>query len=51
MLLVMALPAYNSEEIMNAIQRSDYEFVLENAMAHALAGNTDAWLAHPMTTK
>ena len=35
-------PSYNPDEIMNAIQRADYGFVLENAMPHALAGNPDA---------
>lgn len=40
--LVMTLPAYNSDEIIDAIRRADYNFVLENAMPHALAGNTDA---------
>jgi uncharacterized protein len=42
MLLVMALPTYDSDEIMEAIQRADYQFVLENALPHALAGNADA---------
>jgi TPR repeat protein len=35
-------PSYNPDEILNAIQRADYRFVLENAMPHALAGNPDA---------
>lgn len=38
----MAGAAYNSEEILSAIERADYEFVLKNAMPHALAGNADA---------
>ena len=42
MLLMMDGPAYNSDEIQRAIEHADYEFVLQNAMPHALAGNTDA---------
>ena len=42
MLLAMALPHYNSDEILDAIERADYEFVLKNAMPYALAGNSDA---------
>lgn len=38
----MTLPEYNWDEISNAIERADYEFVLKNAMPHALAGNPDA---------
>jgi TPR repeat protein len=37
-----AMASYNSEEIINAIQRADYAFVLQRAMPHALAGNADA---------
>jgi hypothetical protein len=36
----MTLPTYNPDEIMDALQRADYEFVLENAMSHAVAGNS-----------
>ena len=42
MLLLMAPPTYNPDEIMKAIDRADYGFALENAMPHALAGNSDA---------
>jgi TPR repeat protein len=42
MLFVMALPTYNGDEIVAAIQRADYAFVLKNAMPHAVAGNPDA---------
>jgi TPR repeat protein len=42
MLLMMDGPAYNSDEILRAIAHADYEFVLKNAMPHALAGNADA---------
>jgi TPR repeat protein len=38
----MALPDYNWDEVSKAIERADYEFVLNNAMPHALAGNPDA---------
>jgi len=38
----MALPTYNFEEIVNAFERADYAYVLENAMPHSLAGNPDA---------
>jgi TPR repeat protein len=38
----MTLPTYNPDEIMDALQGADYEFVLENAMSHAVAGNSDA---------
>lgn len=38
----MPLPNYNPDEIMDAFERREYEFVLENAMPHALAGNPDA---------
>jgi hypothetical protein len=36
----MGLPDW--DEVSKAIERSDYEFVLKNAMPHALAGNSDA---------
>lgn len=42
MLLMMDGSAYNSDEILRAIERADYEFVLQNAMPHALGGNADA---------
>ena len=38
MLLVMALPIYNPDEIENAIQRDDFKFGLESAMPHASLG-------------
>jgi TPR repeat protein len=38
----MALPDYNVDEISEAIQRADYEFVLKYAMPYALAGNSYA---------
>lgn len=38
----MPLPAYNSDEVFDAFQRADYAFVLEKALAHAVAGNADA---------
>jgi len=38
----MAVPPYNSEEIMRAMERGDYEFVLKSAMPYALAGHPDA---------
>ncbi len=38
----MILPEYNWDEISKAIDRADYEFVLKNAMPHALSGNPDA---------
>jgi TPR repeat protein len=38
----MPLPPYNPEPILDAFERADYGFVLENAMPHALAGNPDA---------
>ena len=39
---MMVGAAYNSDEILRAIERADYEFVLKNAMLHALSGNVDA---------
>jgi len=36
------LPTYNPDEILEALQRADYKFVLEKAMSHAVAGNADA---------
>lgn len=39
---VMSPPTYNPEEIMAALDRCEYAFVLENAMPDALAGNPDA---------
>jgi hypothetical protein len=42
MLLAVTLPDYNSDEIRNAIVRSDYEFALKNTLPYALAGNADA---------
>ena len=36
------LPDYNWDEVSKAIEHGDYEFVLKNAMPHALAGNSDA---------
>ena len=38
----MVLPNYNVDEISDAIQRADYDFVLERAMPNALAGNSEA---------
>lgn len=38
----MALREYDFGEILDAIKRADYEFVLNNAMPHALVGNSDA---------
>jgi uncharacterized protein len=42
MLLRMAEPPYESEEVLKAFNRGDYGFVLKNAMPYALAGNPDA---------
>lgn len=42
MTLTMTVRPYNSEEILKAMGRADYEFVLKNAMPHALSGNPDA---------
>ena len=38
----MAIPDYNWDEVSKAFNRADYQFVLENAMPQALAGNSDA---------
>ncbi|MGA9730510.1 MAG: hypothetical protein WA757_14725 [Candidatus Acidiferrales bacterium] len=37
-----SLPDYNWDEVSKAIEHGDYDFVLKNAMPHALAGNSDA---------
>jgi TPR repeat protein len=42
---VTALPRYNFAEIVAAIHRADYAFVLKNAMQHAVDGNASAQCA------
>lgn len=42
MLFLMNLSSYNSHAVIDAFRRGDYEFVLQSAMPHALAGNADA---------
>jgi TPR repeat protein len=41
-ILLMMLPPYNSEEVLDAFERGDYAFVLYKALPHAVVDNADA---------